>query len=39
MEEAGIKIKNIMMGPFTNDIFPDEKKHYITVYAICDYDE
>ena len=39
MEEAGITIKNISMGPFTNDIFQDEQKHYITVYAICDYDQ
>jgi len=39
LEEAGIKIKNISMGPFTNDIFHEEKKHYITLFVICDYDE
>lgn len=39
MEESGIKIKNIITGPFTNDIFQEEGKHYVTAYAICDYDE
>jgi len=39
MEETGIKIKNIRMGPFTNDIFYEEKKHYITLFVICDYNE
>jgi len=28
-EETGIKIKNISFGPYTNDIFQKEKKHYI----------
>ncbi len=39
MEEAGIKIKNITMGPFTNDIFEQENKHYITLFAICEHEE
>lgn len=39
MEEAGITIKNITMGPFTNDIFEKEGKHYITLFAICEYAE
>lgn len=39
MEEAGIKIKNITLWAFTNDIFQEDKKHYITIFAICDYDE
>jgi 8-oxo-dGTP diphosphatase len=37
MEETNLTIKNIRMGPFTNDIFEKENKHYITVYAISDY--
>ncbi len=39
MEEANIKIKNIAMGPFTNDIFVQEGKHYITLFAICEHAE
>ncbi|MFA7298286.1 MAG: NUDIX hydrolase [Candidatus Absconditabacterales bacterium] len=39
MEETGIKIKNIRMGPFTNDIFHEENKHYITLFVLCDYDK
>jgi 8-oxo-dGTP diphosphatase len=37
-EETGIKIKNIRLGPYTNDIFDKEQKHYITLFAISDYD-
>lgn len=36
MEEAGIKISNIKLGPYTNDIFSSEKKHYITLFAVCE---
>jgi len=36
-EEAGIEIANPRLGPYTNDIFPDEGKHYITLYVISDY--
>jgi len=38
-EETGIGIKNIRSGPYTNDIFKGEGKHYITVYCIADYDK
>ena len=37
-EETGIKIKNIRFGPYTNDIFNKEKKHYITLFVVADYD-
>jgi 8-oxo-dGTP diphosphatase len=37
LEETGIKIQNIRIGTFTNDVFKKEDKHYITVYAIGDY--
>ncbi|NQT68565.1 MAG: NUDIX domain-containing protein, partial [Desulfobacteraceae bacterium] len=37
-EETGIKIKNIRVGPYTNDIFKKEKKHYITLFVVADYD-
>lgn len=38
LEETGIHIKNIRMGPFTNDIFKEEGKHYVTLFVIVDYD-
>jgi len=37
-EEAGIKIKNLKHGAWTNDVFEKEGKHYITVCMIADYD-
>ncbi len=37
-EEVGIKIKNIRKGPFTNDIFKVENKHYITCFVFGEYD-
>lgn len=39
MEEIWITIKNIRMWGYTNDIFEKEGKHYITLFAISDYDE
>jgi len=38
LEETGIKIKNLRLGPFTNDIFKEERKHYVTLFVIADYD-
>ena len=37
-EETGIQIKNLRYGPYTNDIFTDEEKHYVTLFVIADYD-
>jgi 8-oxo-dGTP diphosphatase len=37
-EETGIKIKNIKYGPYTNDIFEREGKHYVTLFVLADYD-
>ncbi|MBU1082983.1 NUDIX domain-containing protein [Patescibacteria group bacterium] len=37
-EEAGIEIKNIKPLTFTNDIFKEENKHYITCFVTADYD-
>src|ERR1700756_2911768 len=37
LEETGITLKNIRMGPFTNDIFEAEHKHYVTLFAVADY--
>lgn len=37
MEEVGIEIKNIKRGPYTEDVFKKEEKHYITIFMIADY--
>jgi 8-oxo-dGTP diphosphatase len=38
LEETGLKVKNIRIGTFTNDIFEKEGKHYITLFMLSDYD-
>lgn len=38
LEETGIRIKNLRFGPFTNDVFKEEGKHYVTLFMIADYD-
>ena len=37
-EETGISIKDLRRGPFTNDIFETEKKHYVTLFLLARYD-
>jgi len=36
-EETGIKIKNTRFADVTNDIFPKDGKHYVTIFMIADY--
>ena len=36
-EEVGIEIDNLKHGPYTEDIFQKENKHYITIFVIADY--
>ena len=36
-EETGIQIENVRRGPYTNDIFADEGKHYVTLFVTADY--
>ena len=38
LEETGAHIKNIRRGPFTNDVFDEEHKHYVTLFVIADYE-
>ncbi len=38
MEEVGINIKNMKTGPYTNDVFKKENKHYITLYILAELD-
>jgi 8-oxo-dGTP diphosphatase len=37
LEEAGIEVGELIVGPYTNDFFEDEEKHYITLYVIARY--
>jgi 8-oxo-dGTP diphosphatase len=37
-EETGLKIKNLKSGPFTNDIFEKERRHYVTLFVVSEYD-
>jgi 8-oxo-dGTP diphosphatase len=36
-EEIGISLKQLRRGPFTNDIFEGERKHYVTLFMIAEY--
>jgi mutator protein MutT len=37
-EETGIRIKNLRYGPYTNDFFEAEGRHYVTLFVIADHD-
>ena len=37
-EETGIRIKDVRLGPYTNDIFLKDGKHYVTLFVIASYD-
>jgi 8-oxo-dGTP diphosphatase len=37
-EETGLQIKNLGYGPYTNDIFQEDRKHYVTLFLTSDYD-
>jgi 8-oxo-dGTP diphosphatase len=37
-EESGIRVKNIQHAYFTNDIFPTEQKHYVTLFLVAEHD-
>jgi 8-oxo-dGTP diphosphatase len=32
-EETGLCIHSITRGPYTSDVFPDESKHYVTLFV------
>ncbi|HEX2977662.1 MAG TPA: NUDIX hydrolase [Candidatus Babeliales bacterium] len=38
LEETGLVIKEITAGPYTNDFFELEQKHYITLFMIGNYE-
>jgi len=35
-EETGLEIENIRPGTFTNDLFSQEGKHYVTLFMLAD---
>lgn len=37
-EETVLSIKNLHRATFTNDIFEKEKKHYVTLFVLSEYD-
>jgi 8-oxo-dGTP diphosphatase len=37
-EEAGITICNVVPGGFTNDVFIDAEKHYVTLFVSAEYE-
>ncbi len=37
LEEAGIDIKNIRRFTYTNDIYTDQRQHYITLLFVAEY--
>ena len=38
LEETGVSIKNIEPLIFTNDLFPKEDLHYVTLFFMSEYD-
>jgi 8-oxo-dGTP diphosphatase len=38
LEETGIRIKNIRFAGVTNDLFIEERKHYITLFMMADFE-
>ena len=38
LEETGLIINNLKIGPYTNDIFMETNKHYITLFLIAKYE-
>ena len=35
MEETGLRIDSLTPGPYTNDIFQQDNKHYITLFVVA----
>jgi ADP-ribose pyrophosphatase YjhB (NUDIX family) len=37
LEETGLHIQNIRNAAFTNDVFIEEQKHYVTLFVTAEY--
>lgn len=35
LEETGLKLQDIQYGPFTNNVFETEQKHYVTIFVLA----
>ena len=35
LEETGLEIHDLQYGPFTNNVFENDKKHYVTVFVLA----
>jgi 8-oxo-dGTP diphosphatase len=35
LEETGLHIESVAPGPFTNDVFAPENKHYVTLFVVA----
>lgn len=35
-EETGLEIRRLRRGPYTNDLFPAEARHYVTLYVVAE---
>lgn len=35
-EETGLRVTGMQRGPFTNDLFVAERRHYVTLYIVAD---
>jgi 8-oxo-dGTP diphosphatase len=35
LEETGLDIEVVARGPYTNDMFPEESKHYVTLFVVA----
>ena len=36
-EETGLCIAYLRLGPYTNDVFSEEDKHYVTLFVLADW--
>ncbi len=37
LEETGLRVNNVRFLAATNDLFPDDNKHYTTIWVECDW--
>ena len=35
-EETGLLVESLTLGPYTSNVFPAERKHYVTLFAIAE---
>lgn len=34
-EETGLELREMAVGPYTNDVYANEEKHYVTLFVLC----